>query len=631
MPELYSRRMPRWKLVFWVCVCAGACPAAWAASGTQEREPSLTASVQPVGAPAQSPSSIQALAMHGDARLPPGFTHLPYVNPEAAKGGRLVLGQNGSFDSLNPFIFGGTWANGVQDFVYERLMFRSADEPFTLYGLIAKTVEVPEDRGSITFHLDPAARFSDGRPVTADDVIFTHMLLRDSDHAHPFTRGYHKKVRLAERLDGATVRFTFAAADDREMPLIIGLMPVLPRHRMTAEAFNHTSLAPPLGSGPYVVDKVDAGKSITFRRNADYWGRDLPVNRGRFNFDVIRYDYFRDANTLFESFKTGEIDLREETGPGRWAEGYDIPQVQQGRIVKAEFPTGLPDGMTGLVFNTRRPLFADPRVRQALILLFDFDWINRNLFHGLYSRSESYFARSDLASTGHPADARERALLAPYLSEIKPQILAGTYRLPTSDGSGLNREHLREAMRLLNEAGWELQGGRLVQHASRQPLGFEFLALNRDQEKLMLAFSQTLQRVGITVSIRLADEAQYWKRLQSHDFDMMQYTWTGRISPGNEQYNRWNSNGAEAEGTLNFPGVKSPAVDAAIDALVAARTREELVSIARALDRALLSGDYVIPLFHLPRQWIAHSARLKHPEVTPLAGAQIDAWWEAGH
>jgi len=568
------------------------------------------------------------IAMHGEPALPPDFKHLPYVNPDAPKGGRLRLGTLGTFDSLNPFIIRGVTPSGVREYVYESLMARSQDEPFTLYGLIAERVELPEDRSSITFHLRPEARFSDGQPITPADVLHSHALLKEK--GWPYHRSYYSKVARAEQVGPNGVRFTFKEGGDREIPLILGLMPILPEHRMPPEKFDRTSLEPPIGSGPYVVAEVEAGRTIVFRKNQDYWAKDLPITRGRYNFDEIRIDFYRDSSSLFEAFKAGQIDVRAEDDPGRWAEGYGFQAVADGRVVKSEFKTGLPAGMTGLVFNTRRPVFADQRVRRALALMFDAEWINRSLFHGLYVRTDSYFERSELASTGHPASQSERKLLAPFMAEIDPDALEGRPRLPDGDGSGNNRAALREAFDLLSAAGYRLDGGRLVNAQTGAPLTFEFLASTRAQERLMLSYAKMLERLGIGVNIRQVDSAQYWARLKSFDFDMIQWTWGASLSPGNEQLNRWSSRAADAEGSLNYAGVKSPAADAMIDALLTARTYEELTAAVRAFDRVLLSGDYVIPLFHIPKQWIAHWAHLHAPERTALLGTDFDTWWQAG-
>jgi peptide/nickel transport system substrate-binding protein len=573
--------------------------------------------------PAVAAEPVHGIAMHGAPKHPPGFQHFPYVNPTAPKSGRLVLGALGTFDSLNAFIIRGVTPGNIREYVYESLMTRGGDEPFTLYGLIAESVELPEDRSSVTFHLRAEARFSDGAPVMPEDVLFSHAVLKEK--GWPYHRSHYGKVVDAAKVGTHGVRFTFASAGDREIPLILGLMPILPRHKVDAETFERTTLEPPIGSGPYVIAKVDAGRSITYRRNPDWWGRDLPVSRGRFNFDEIRIEYFRDASSLFEAFKAGEIDVRPEDDPARWIEGYGFAAAQDGRIVKREFTTHLPSGMSALVFNTRRPMFEDARVRRAFILLFDAEWINRSLFDGAYKRTQSFFERSELSSHGRPVDAREQVLLAPFAQYVKPEVLDGSASLPVTDGSGDSRVNLRAASQLLAQAGYEPKGGRLVKGGV--PLAFEFLAQTRQQERVMLSYGRTLQRLGIELSIRQVDTAQYWARLKTFDFDMIQWTWGASLSPGNEQINRWSSAAATTEGSLNYPGVMNPAADATIEALLQARSAEDFTAAVRAFDRVLVSGDYVIPLYHLPKVWVAHRSRLHYPATLPLGGFDLDTWW----
>jgi peptide/nickel transport system substrate-binding protein len=564
--------------------------------------------------------------MHGEPAKDSGFTHFPYANPQAPKGGRLLLAKRGSFDSLNPLIVKGVSAEGIREYVYESLLARAYDEPFSLYGLIAESVETPDDRSFVEFALNPAAKFSDGKPITTDDVIFSFELLRD--HGRPNHRSYYKKVSKAEKTGDRKVKFTFDGSGDREMPLIMGLMPVLPRHLIDPETFEKTSFVAPVGSGPYLVGEVKPGQSITLKRDPNYWAAKLPVNQGLYNFDEIRFDYYRDAGSLFEAFKAGAVDARPEDDPTRWTEGYHIPAVRDGRIVKEAFPVATPAGMSALVFNTRRPLFADQRVRQALIELLDFEWINRTLYHGQYARTQSYFARSDLSSHGRPADARERALLAPFASEVKPEIMDGTFSFPVSDGTGENREGRKRALALLEEAGYRLEGGALRDQTGRQ-VSFEILASTRAEERLLLTYARALKQVGIDARIRQVDSAQYQRRKLNYDYDMIQYDWPVSLSPGNEQFFRWGSDGVATEGTYNYAGVRSAGVDAMIKALLEEKDSEGFVAAVRALDRLLLSGDYVVPLFHLPKQWLAYWSKLKRPAGTPLYGYQIDTWWAA--
>ncbi len=583
----------------------------------------LTASTWPSNA-----KPTHGISMHGTPKQPANFKHYSYVNPDAPKGGRVMLNTYGSFDSLNPLIIKGEPVAGIREYVYESLMARGLDEPFTLYGLVAESVEVPDDRSSITFHINPKARFSDGEPVTADDVLFSWELLKEK--GRPNHRTYYSKVAKTERLSDHAVRFTFDADGDREIPLILGLMPVLPRHAIDPETFEATSLEAPVGSGPYRVAKVDPGRSITYRRNPDYWGRDLPVNRGRFNFDEIRFDYFRESSVMFEAFKTGQLNFWPENDPRRWSNGYDFQAVKDGRVVKRTFDIGLPAGMTALVFNSRRDVFADPRVRQALILLFDFEWTNRTHYAGLFKRTQSYFERSALSSAGRAADTRERELLSPYANFVKPEIMEGTYQFPQSSGSGRNRKNQSAAFKLLKEAGYELRAGKLINKKTGRQLEFEILAGSTSQEGLLLSFARDVERLGIKVNFRVVDSAQYQSRLTNYDYDMIQSTWSSSLSPGNEQLFRWSSKAAKTPGTYNFAGVENPAADALIQALLEAKSEEEFISAVRALDRVLLSGDYVIPLFHMPKQWLAYWTHLTHPEKTPLFGYNLDSWWSAG-
>ena len=575
-------------------------------------------------APAALGAPQHGIAMHGEPKYPASFTNFDYVNPKAPKGGSVTFGVQGSFDSLNPFIVRGNAISGVRDYVYESLLARSYDEPFSLYGLLAESVEVPDDRSWVVFQLNPKARFSDGSPITPEDVLFSLALLREK--GRPNYRSFYGKVAEAARVGERGIKFTFKEVD-RELPLILGLMPILPKHLVNPETFEMTSFAVPVGSGPYRITAVEPGTGVIFQRDADYWGRDLPVNRGQYNFDEIRFEFFRDRNTMFEAFKTGLFHLLAESDPGRWARDYDFPAVRDGRVVKRSFELGIPAGMSGLVMNTRRPVFADPRVRQALGLLFDFEWINKNLFHGLYIRTQSYFAGSELSAHGRPADERERALLAPFPGAVSADAMEGRLTQPASDGSGHNRENRRRAIALLEEAGYELTGGKMVSKASGQPFTFEMLAASAPEERLFLTYARQLAAVGIDVEIRQVDSAQYQSRKTGFDFDMIQNAWPASLSPGNEQNYRWSIAAADSEGSFNFPGVKSPAVDAMIGAMLAARTREDFVSAVRALDRVLMSGDYVVPLYRLPQQWAAYWRRLVPPERSTLSGLRVDSWW----
>jgi peptide/nickel transport system substrate-binding protein len=571
-------------------------------------------------------AETHAIAMHGAPALPADFTHMPYANPAAPKGGRLVWGVLGTFDSLNPQIVRGIAVQQMRGFVVESLMARGNDEAFTLYGLLAKTVETDDARSYVTFRLDARARFSDGKPVTADDVLFSWALLRDK--GRPNHRQYYAKVAKAEALDPLTVRFDLAGANDRELPLILGLMPVLPRHAVDPATFEETTMTGPVGSGPYRVTAVKPGASVTLTRNPDYWGRDLPVSRGLWNFDEIRLDFYREANGQFEAFKRGLYDFRVEHEPLRWHDGYDFPAARNGEVIRDTIKTGLPQPTEFLVFNTRRPLFSDIRVRKALTLLFDFEWINKNYFFGLYGRTASYFAGSELSAYGREPDARERELLKPYLSHIPPDILDGSYRLPVTDGSGRDRTTLRSALTLLSEAGYDLDGTVLRQRATKTPLTFEILATTRDQERIALAYTRDLKRAGIEATVRAVDPVQFDQRRLGYEFDMIQIRWDQSLSPGNEQSFYWGSEAADIPGTRNYMGAKDPAIDALIAAMLEARERPPFISAVRALDRALMSGFYGIPVFNVPEQWIARWNRIERPTANALSGYLPESWWQ---
>jgi len=563
--------------------------------------------------------------MHGEPALPENFTHFRYADPDAPKGGRLTVGVLGTFDSLNPLIVKGVPAQSLRGYVIESLMARGYDEPFTLYGLLARSVETDAARSYVTFNLDERARFSDGTPVTPEDVIFSWQLLRDK--GRPNFRTYYAKVTKAEVVGKHSVRFDLSGAEDRELPLILGLMAVLPRHATDPDKFEETSLTPIVGSGPYVVSAVDVGKSVTLERNPNYWGRDLPVNRGFWNFDTVRFDYYRDANAHFEAFRKGLFDINLETDPSRWETAYDFPAARDGRVVKEELPTGLPQGMLAFVFNTRRPVFADIRVREAIAGLLDFEWINRNLFYGRYQRTGSYFEGSELSSRGRPADARERALLAPFPDAVRPDVMEGTWAPPTSDGSGRDRKRLKAALDLLAQAGYAIDGTVLKQRATGKPFTFEILVTTKDQERIALAFARSLRRAGIQPSIRVVDAVQYEQRRISFDFDMIQYRWDESLSPGNEQAFYWGSASADEQGSRNYMGVRSAAVDAMIAAMLKAEQRPDFVAAVRALDRVLLSGQFVVPLYHLPVQWVARWRSIHHPAATSLYGYLPEVWW----
>lgn len=569
-----------------------------------------------------------AIAMHGSPKYPANFTHFSYVNPNAPKGGILNLGIQGTYTSLNPLNIRGGAAAGVRGYLYESLLARALDEPFTLYGLIAKAIEVPEDRSFITFTLRPEAKFSDGKPITVDDIIFSHTLLRD--HGRPNHRTYYSKVIKVTKIGSDSVKFTFDKSGDREMPLIMGLMPIMPKHAMNETLFKETSLTPPVGSGPYRIVKVDAGKQIVYQLNPDYWGQNLSVNKGRFNFETIKFTYYRDANTLFEAFKKGLHDIQYESDPGKWSTAYNFRKVTDKKVLKKQFSLKIPSGMSALVFNSRRKVFADHRVRKALQYLFNFEGINRKLYHGLYTRTKSYFDRSALASYGHSASTTEEEMLGSDFLSKYPEISKGTHEFPKNRTGSLDRRNIRKAIKLLKSAGYQLNSGVMINQQTKQPLSFEILIASSVQEPMLLNFVGGLKQIGIEANIRLVDSTQYQKRKISFDFDMIQNTWTASLSPGNEQLFRWSSKQAANEGSFNFAGVQDPAVDNAITTLLSAKEPDQFTASVRSLDRLLLAGDYVIPLFHLKGQWLAHWAYLGHPDTDSFYGSQLDTWWYKG-
>jgi microcin C transport system substrate-binding protein len=572
-----------------------------------------------------------AIAMHGEPKYKPGFTHFDYVNPDAPKAGTLKLGWLGSFDSLNPFIVRGNPAMGLgSGYVYESLMARSWDEPFTLYGLIAETIEMPEDRSSVIFNINPKAHWSDGKPVTADDVLFSWKTLRD--HGRPNHRTYYSKVEKAEKLSDLRVKFTFQRDSDgtidREMPLIMGLMPILPQHDWQGRPFDETTLRIPVGSGPYKLVAVDPGRSLTYERDPDYWGKDVPAQKGLFNFARISIDYYRDDSIALEAFKAGQYEFRRENNPTKWATGYDIPAVKDGRIKLERFPHQRPEPVTGFVLNTRKPLFQDPVLREALGYAFDFGWINRILFHGQYKRTESFFPNSELAAPPLP-EGLELNILDKYRAQLPADIFTTPVTPPETDGTEESlRANLRKAAGMLRNAGYTLENDQLYAPRTHQPVSFEVLLNDPSDEKIALEWARVLKRLGIAASVRTVDSAQDQARLANFDFDVTTGKWINTLSPGNEQIFYWGSAAADQKGSRNYPGIKDPVVDALAAAIPAARSREELVATAHALDRVLMRGHYVIPFYYLGADQIAYwTAHLRHPASVPLYGTVLESWW----
>ena len=563
------------------------------------------------------------LSIHGDLKYGPGFKHFEYANPDAPKGGDVRLPAIGTFDNLNPFILKGVAAAGLGQ-LFDTLTLASSDEPSSEYGLIAESVEVPADRSWVAFTLRPEARFHDGSPITADDVIWTFQTLKSK--GHPFYRAYYAQVAKAETQGPRKVKFSFGAGENRELPVIAGQLPVLSKAYWSKRDFEKTTLEPPLGSGPYRVESVDAGRSIVYRRVKNYWGAKLPVRAGQDNFDTIRYDYYRDSTVALEAFKAGQYDFRQENSAKNWATAYTIPAVTQGLIKKEEIPNQVPTGMQAFVFNTRRPIFQDRRVRQALGYAFDFEWANKSLFYGAYTRTRSYFSNSELASSGLPGP-EELKVLDPFRGRVTPEVFTKEYQPPVTDGSGDIRANLREALALLKEAGWVVQGGKLANARTGEPMQFEILLDDPNFERITLPFVKNLERLGVTARVRTVDSAQYQKRVESFDFDMAVAVWAQSLSPGNEQTDFWTSERAGIAGSRNLAGVRDPVVDKLVELVISAPDRQNLVARTRALDRVLLWGFYGIPHFHIRTFRVAYWDKFDRPRVSPRYALGFDTWW----
>ena len=564
-----------------------------------------------------------ALTLYGEpAKYPANFKHFDFVNPDAPKGGELRQSGFGGFDSLNPFINKGVAADDI-GLIYDTLTRHSLDEPFTEYGLLAEKIEVAPDHSWVRFYLRPQARFHDGQAVTAADVVFTFdALMKDGA---PQYKAYYADVAKATAEDAQRVRFDFKRSNNRELPLILGQLPVLPKHWWSNREFNKGNLEIPLGSGPYKVADVAAGRSIRYERVKDYWGNDLAVNRGFYNFDSILIDYYRDTTVALEALKAGQFDYWLEVSAKNWASAYDVPAVKDGRLHKEEITNHNPTGMQGFVFNIRRPLFQDPRVREALGLLFDFEWTNKQLFNGAYTRTHSYFENSELAASGLPG-SDELKILEPLRAKLDPKVFNSVFEVPRSDASGIIREQQRRAYQLLQEAGWKIVDDKMVD-ADGKPVSLEFLLAQTDFERVLLPYKRNLADLGIELVIRRVDVSQYINRLRSRDFDMIVGGFGQSNSPGNEQREYWHSSSADNPGSRNFIGLKDPAIDQIVEGLINADSRQNLIAHTRALDRVLLWGYYVIPNWHIKTWRVAYWNRFEHPKVTPLYDIGLHTWW----
>jgi len=582
----------------------------------------LAAVAEPVRA--ESPvHTYYALSLLGEPKYPADFKHFDFVNPDAPKGGEIKLAAIGSFDSFNPFIIKGNPAEGIGA-LFETLMIQSPDEADTAYGLLAQSVEIPEDRSWVAFNLRPEARFQDGTPVTAEDVVFTFNIL--TTKGDPQYALYYAGVAKVEAIGPLKVKFTFKNTTNRELPEILGQLPVLPEHYWKDKTFDETTLVPPVGSGLYKVDSFEVGRYVSYRRDPNYWGAKLPVRIGRDNWDVIRFDYYKEPNVAQIAFLAGAYDFKEESSAKVWATGYDTPAVKDGRIVKEQIPYHIPSGMQCFVFNTSKTIFQDRRVREALGYAFDFEWDNKNLFFGQYVRTKSFFDNSELASSGLPSP-EELKILEPFRGKIPDEVFTKPFTLPTTDGSGNNRANLRQADALLNAAGWVIKDGRRVNEKTGEALSFEILLDNPLFERVALPFAQSLKRLGVDARVRTVDSSQYVQRTETFDYDMVVGGFGESLSPGNEQRFFWGSAAADTPGSPNLVGIKNPAIDALIEELVAAPDRQQLIYRTRALDRVLLWNYYVIPHFHLGAYRIAYWNRFSRPAVMPKYDLGFDTWW----
>jgi microcin C transport system substrate-binding protein len=563
-------------------------------------------------------------AMHGAPKYAADAGPPDYLNPAAPKGGSVRLAARGTFDSLHPFIVKSVPAAGIGQ-IWDTLCWSSRDEASTEYGLVAETIEWPEDRSWVAFTLRPQARFHDGTPMTVEDVVFTFDILKSK--GAPNYAFYYHDVLKAEKVGERKVLFTFRDSSNKELPLIVGQLPVLPSRWWATRDFEKVSLEPPLGSGAYKVDSVDVGRSISYRRVDDWWARDLWMNRGRHNFEVLRYEYYRDVTVQFEAFKAGEIDIRQENIARNWATAYDIPAVRDGRIQRAEIPHELPTGMQCFAFNTRRDYFKDRRVREAIGTMFDFAWTNKNLFYGMYKRNISFFGNSELASSGLPTPA-ELKYLEPLRGKIPDEVFTREFTLPESDGTGNVRDLARRALALLKEAGWEIKDGKMTETSSGKKLAFEMMLNDASFERVVLPYRQNLERIGIDMTVRTIDTAQAKRREDEFDYDMMVEGFGQSLSPGNEQRDFWGSRAAGTPGSRNTIGIRDAAIDRLIETLIAAPDRESLINATRALDRVLLWSHFVVPNWHSNKAYVAYWNRFARPAKSArYAPVAFDTWW----
>ena len=564
-----------------------------------------------------------AIAMHGEPKYPDSFQYVDYANPDAPKGGKIILSSTGSYDSFNPFILKGTAAAGIGN-LYETLTTGSSDEAFTEYGLIAKTIEWPDDRSWVAFTIREEAVWHDGKKISPEDVIWTFNTLMEK--GHPFYKYYYGDVVEVIQENDNKVRFNFKGNTNLELPLIVGQLPVLPKHYWTNKNFEETSMDIPIGSGPYKIKNFDAGRTITYELDSDYWGKNIPIKKGTENFGVIQYEYYKDRSIEREAFKSGDIDLFSENTSKDWATSYDTPAVQNGLIKKELIEHQNPQGMQGFAFNTRKEIFNDKRVREALSYAFDFEWTNKNLFYNAYKRTNSFFENSELASSGVPSGG-ELDLLNDYRELLPQKLFQEEYNPPKTDGSGFMRKELQEATKLLQDAGWELQEGKLINKKSGSKFEFELLLVSPAFERIVLPFKDNLAKLGIDVSVRTIDSAQYQNRLDGFDFDMIVSTFSQSLSPGNEQRNFWGSDAAKTNGSRNIIGISNEVIDSLIEKVISAKDREDLIMTTRALDRVLLWNHYVIPQWHISAYRTLYWDIFDKPSVRPKYSLGTNTWW----
>ena len=588
----------------------------------------LSGLIAPSPAPGGDAVPAHGIAMHGDLAYSADFTHFKYANPDAPKGGVLRQAAIGTFDSFNPFIVKGNSAAGFsplgKSLIYDSLMAASLDEPFSQYGLLAETIETPADRSWVAFTLRKEARWHDGRPISVDDVIWTFNTLVEK--GSPLYGLYYGGVEAVEKAGERRVKFSFKPGDNRELPLIVGQLPVLPKHYWENRVFDETTLDRPLGSGAYEIESFEAGRFVHYKRRADYWAENVPVNRGHNNFDSFRYDYYRDADVAVEALKADAYDIRIENISKKWATAYDVPAVREDRLRKELIPHERNQGAQGFAFNLRREKFQDRRVREALSHAFDFEWSNRSLFYDQYTRTHSYFENSELAARGLPSPA-ELAILEPLKGRIPDEVFTQEFQPPKTDGSGKIRSNLRIATKLLAEAGWKIKDGKLTNVETGMPMEFEILLVSPGFERVALPFKKNLERLGIDVTVRTVDTSQYRRRLDTFDFDMVVTAIGQSDSPGNEQRDFWLSDTADREGGRNLMGIKNSAIDELIELLIAAPSREDLVTRVHALDRVLQWGFYMIPHWYISADRLIYWNRFGKSEFPPSRGVALDTWW----